>query len=79
MNRKQRRAAASPSGPGANAPEVLAQAIQSHRQGRLDEAEGLYRRSLWCDPRCVDALHFLGVLTSGSTIICIAWSIGRRS
>ncbi|MDG4594270.1 MAG: tetratricopeptide repeat protein [Candidatus Contendobacter sp.] len=64
MNRKQRRAAASPSGPGANAPEVLAQAIQSHRQGRLDEAESLYRRALRRDPRCVDALHFLGVLTS---------------
>ncbi|MFO1425027.1 MAG: tetratricopeptide repeat protein [Candidatus Competibacteraceae bacterium] len=64
MNRKQRRAAASPSGPGANTPEVLAQAIQSHRQGRLDEAESLYRRALRRDPRHVDALHFLGVLTS---------------
>lgn len=64
MNRKQRRAATSPAGPSANAPEVLAQAVQSHRQGRLDEAESLYRRALRRDPRCVDALHFLGVLTS---------------
>lgn len=64
MNRKQRRTTSSPSGPGANVPEVLAQAIQSHRQGRLNEAEGLYRRALRRDPRHVDALHFLGVLTS---------------
>ena len=64
MNRKQRRAAASASGPGANASEVVAQAIQSHRQGRLDEAESLYRRALRRDPKNVDALHFLGVLAS---------------
>ena len=64
MNRKQRRAAASPAGSGANTSEVLAQAMQSHRRGRLDEAESLYRRALRRDPHHVDALHFLGVLTS---------------
>lgn len=64
MNRKQRRAAASASGFGANLSEALTQAIQSHRQGRLDEAESGYRRVLRRDPRHVDALHFLGVLTA---------------
>lgn len=65
MNRKQRRALASREQAGAgHGPESLAQAIQWHRQGRLDEAEALYRRELQRNPQQVDALHFLGVLTS---------------
>ena len=65
MNRKQRRALASGAGPS---PEQLAawlqQAIQAQQRGRLAEAEALYRQMLQRDPRQVDALHFLGVLTA---------------
>ncbi len=66
MNRRQRRALASQKRTGAadSSPESLAQAIQLHRQGQLDAAEVLYRQVLQRIPRQVDALHFLGVLTS---------------
>ncbi|MDS4020473.1 MAG: tetratricopeptide repeat protein [Candidatus Competibacter sp.] len=65
MNRKQRRAVArrEPARVGGDS-EALAQAIQLHRRGQLDEAEALYRRELQRNPQQVDALHFLGVLTS---------------
>ena len=33
-----------------------------HQQGRLEEAEGIYRTALESSPDHVDALHFLGVL-----------------
>lgn len=66
MNRQQRRALASQKRTGAAdfGSEPLAQAIQLHRQGQLDAAEVLYRQVLQRTPRQVDALHFLGVLTS---------------
>jgi tetratricopeptide (TPR) repeat protein len=37
-------------------------ARQNHRQGRMAEAEKLYRQVLAADPNHVDALHMLGVL-----------------
>lgn len=40
----------------------LSQAIRNHRQGRLDEAERLYRSLLAIDPDHSNALHLLGVL-----------------
>lgn len=64
MNRKQRRALASEKRPGADSSSQLAQAMQLHRQGQLDAAELLYRQALRSNPRQIDALHFLGVLTS---------------
>lgn len=62
MNRKERRAAqkgrvAAPSG------EAFAQALSLHQSGRLDEAESLYRQILAREPRHVDAIQLLGVLT----------------
>ena len=42
--------------------DLVTLAVQVHRQGKLDEAETLYRRVLRERPRHVDALHFLGVL-----------------
>lgn len=41
---------------------ALAQAVQWHRAGRLDDAETVYRRVLERAPEHPDALHFLGVL-----------------
>ena len=41
---------------------LLAQATTAHRQGRLAEAEPLYRQVLAIDPAHFDALHMLGVV-----------------
>ena len=40
----------------------LGQALALHRQGRLDEAEALYRAVLAMVPDSADALHLLGVI-----------------
>ena len=42
----------------------IEQAIALHRQGRLEDAEALYRQVLRRDPRQAAALHFLGVLSA---------------
>ena len=42
--------------------EALSLAVTHHRQGRLEEAETLYRRILSVAPDQPDALHLLGVL-----------------
>lgn len=41
---------------------LLAQAVACHQDGRLAEAESLYRTVLATDPRHPDALHYLGLL-----------------
>jgi len=41
---------------------LLSLALQHHQQGRLAEADALYRQVLAIDPRQADALHLLGVL-----------------
>ena len=41
---------------------LLAEALAAHRQGRLAEAEALYRRILALVPQHFDALHLLGVI-----------------
>ena len=65
MNRQQRRALASQQRSAKDSSsELLAQALQLHRQGQLDSAESLYRRALQRNSRQIEALHFLGVLTS---------------
>ena len=43
-------------------PRALEQAVQYHRQGRLHDAERLYRDALRESPRDFDTLHLLGVL-----------------
>ncbi len=42
--------------------DLLGQAVRLHRQGRLEQAQALYRRVLALDPRQFDALHLLGVI-----------------
>jgi tetratricopeptide (TPR) repeat protein len=42
--------------------ETLQQAVALHQQGRLDEAERLYRQAIAAAPRDFDALHLLGML-----------------
>jgi protein O-GlcNAc transferase len=42
--------------------QTVQQALTLHRQGRLAEAERLYRAALAKQPRQFEALHFLGVL-----------------
>ena len=39
----------------------LARAMELHRQGRIAEAEPLYRQILSAAPNCIDALHFCGL------------------
>jgi tetratricopeptide (TPR) repeat protein len=43
---------------------LLQQALQHHQAGQLPEAEALYRQLLQTAPHHVDALHFLGILSS---------------
>ncbi len=42
--------------------ELLAKAAVSHRAGRLEEAEGIYRQILQRDPRHVEALRLLALI-----------------
>ncbi len=42
--------------------ETLAQALEHHRAGRIDQAEEIYRRILAGDPRHADSLHLLGMV-----------------
>jgi tetratricopeptide (TPR) repeat protein len=45
-----------------NVPQVLAQAVELHQQGRLADAERLYTAILAVRPDQFDALHYLGVI-----------------
>jgi tetratricopeptide (TPR) repeat protein len=42
--------------------QALDLAVQHHRAGRLQEAEGIYRQILAREPNHTDALHFLGLI-----------------
>ena len=46
---------------GADVAQLLEQAVAAHRQGKLPEAESLYRQILSVAPTHFDALHLLGV------------------
>ena len=46
----------------ASTAETLQNALEHHRQGRLAEAEQLYRQVLQADPTNADALHLMGVI-----------------
>ena len=73
MNRQQRRAERKQSRSGQGAPsglqKDLADGLAHHQAGRLNEAEGLYRKILAADPRHADGLHLLGT---------IAYQVGRH-
>lgn len=43
-------------------PEAAALALEHHRQGRLEQAEALYRAAIAVQPADADALHLLGVV-----------------
>ena len=43
---------------------VFDQAVQAHQNGRISEAEGLYRKIVADDPKHFDALHMLGIVCS---------------
>ncbi len=53
----------------------MSKGIQYHQEGRLDDAERLYRRVLRRQADNPDALHFLGVLAHqrGQTVRAISW------
>lgn len=44
--------------------EALEQAVRLHRNGRLDEAEGAYRRILVSDPNHAQSWHLLGMIAA---------------
>ena len=54
------RASASKTNAAEASRRVLAEAVQAHQAGRLDEAAALYRRILAAQPRHADALHLSG-------------------
>jgi tetratricopeptide (TPR) repeat protein len=68
VNRKQRRAAKrqkpQTKAVGPPARRFLAEGLQHHRAGQLDQARALYLLELAVDPKNADALNFLGVLCS---------------
>jgi tetratricopeptide (TPR) repeat protein len=45
-----------------SARDTLEMAVEHHRAGRLDQAEGLYRKVIAIQPNEADALHLLGML-----------------
>src|SRR5260370_14548425 len=66
--------------------EVFLEAQRLHQEGRLSEAETLYRRVLRGDPDHVGALHALGVMVarrgdhaSGQTLIERAWALAPNN
>jgi len=52
------------SSPASADPALLAQAITCHREGRLADAEALYRQILALDPAHLDALYLLAVMAN---------------
>jgi tetratricopeptide (TPR) repeat protein len=68
MNRQQRRAAIRQGGAGTLSPppggirQIFSEALRRHQNGRLAEAEQLYRQVLSIEPRHADSLHLLGVI-----------------
>lgn len=67
MNRQQRRRQAhetrqKTSRPAGVSDERLDDALRLHRQGKLEQAEAIYRNVLRQQPNHADALHFLGLL-----------------
>jgi tetratricopeptide (TPR) repeat protein len=44
------------------AKEMVRQGLRHHQAGRLDEAEGVYRRALAVEPGQADCLHLLGMV-----------------
>src|SRR3569833_2233175 len=60
MNRKQRRAGAKTSPDTANG--LYQAGAHHHRQGRLADAEQLYRQALAADPHHSPSLHRLGII-----------------
>lgn len=63
---------------------VLHLAVDHHRNGRLDEAEALYRQILAHNPDHADALHLLGLVAGGqgrldAAIDLIEQAIARRN
>ncbi len=45
---------------------LFERAVQAHQSGRILEAEDLYRKIIWDDPKHFDALHMLGIVCSGN-------------
>jgi predicted O-linked N-acetylglucosamine transferase (SPINDLY family) len=67
-------------------PQPFSQAFKLHQEGRLSEAERLYRECLKAKPRDFDALHMLGILrleqgdpAEAARLIAAAISVDRKS
>lgn len=62
-----------------NAQEVLKQASSAYQNGRLDQAEKLFKKVLAMDPKNVDAFYNLGVLTESRGDLKGALDFYRRA
>jgi tetratricopeptide (TPR) repeat protein len=60
-------------------PDPLATAVQHHRDGRVKEAEALYRQVLAAEPDNPEALHLLGVLSLQRGDVQAAVDLIRRA
>ena len=59
---QQRFAAATPSQSPINIPQLFADALAHHQNGRLADAQALYRQIIQADPGHFDALNLLGMI-----------------
>jgi predicted O-linked N-acetylglucosamine transferase (SPINDLY family) len=63
----------------AGAAATFGRALASHQDGRLDDAEALYREALAADPFHAEALHMLGVLAHGRGELATAIALVERA
>ena len=65
--------------PPARVHEMIALAVRHHQQGRLADAEALYRQILAIDPNHADSLHLLGLIAHRKGNLSLALELIEQS